>query len=110
MNKPLILVTNDDGIIAKGIASLVSVASSFGTVLVVAPNKPRSGMGHAITIADPLRLSPYNGFEDIEAYSCSGTPVDCVKLGIFEVLKSKPDLILSGINHGENSSTNVLIL
>ena len=107
MNK-IILVTNDDGIFAKGIASLVSVASSFGTVLVVAPNKPQSGMGHAITIADPLRLSPYNGFEDIEAYSCSGTPVDCVKLGIFEVLKSKPDLILSGINHGENSSTNVL--
>lgn len=107
MNK-IILVTNDDGIFAKGIASLVAVASSFGTVLVVAPNKPQSGMGHAITIADPLRLSPYNGFEDIEAYSCSGTPVDCVKLGIFEVLKSKPDLILSGINHGENSSTNVL--
>ena len=107
MNK-VILVTNDDGIHAKGILELISVAKSFGKVLVVAPNKPQSGMGHAITIADPLRLSRYNGFEDIEAYSCSGTPVDCVKLGIFEVLKCKPDLVLSGINHGENSSTNVL--
>ena len=107
MNK-VILVTNDDGIHAKGISELIAVAKSFGKVLVVAPNKPQSGMGHAITIADPLRLSRYNGFEDIEAYSCSGTPVDCVKLGIFEVLKCKPDLVLSGINHGENSSTNVL--
>ena len=107
MNK-VILVTNDDGIHAKGISELIAVAKSFGKVLVVAPNKPQSGMGHAITIADPLRFSRYNGFEDIEAYSCSGTPVDCVKLGIFEVLKCKPDLVLSGINHGENSSTNVL--
>ena len=107
MNK-LILVTNDDSVHAKGIRELVAVASQFGDVLVVAPNKPQSGMGHAITITKPLRLEPYIGFENIEAYSCSGTPVDCVKLGIFEVLKRKPDLLLSGINHGENSSTNVL--
>ncbi|OUT68170.1 MAG: 5'/3'-nucleotidase SurE [Crocinitomicaceae bacterium TMED16] len=107
MNK-LILVTNDDSVHAKGIRELVAVASEFGDVLVVAPNKPQSGMGHAITITKPLRLEPYGGFEKIEAYSCSGTPVDCVKLGVFEVLKRKPDLLLSGINHGENSSTNVL--
>jgi 5'-nucleotidase len=107
MNK-VILVTNDDGIHAKGILELIAVAKSFGKVLVVAPNKPQSGMGHAITIGDPLRLSRYKGFENVDAYSCSGTPVDCVKLGIFEVLKCKPDLVLSGINHGENSSTNVL--
>lgn len=107
MNK-VILVTNDDGIHAKGILELLAVAKSFGKVLVVAPNKPQSGMGHAITIGDPLRLSRFKGFENIDAYSCSGTPVDCVKLGIFEVLKCKPDLVLSGINHGENSSTNVL--
>ena len=107
MNK-LILVTNDDSVHAKGIRELVAVASHFGDVLVVAPNKPQSGMGHAITITRPLRLETYNGFDEIEAYSCSGTPVDCVKMGIFEVLKRKPDLLLSGINHGENSSTNVL--
>lgn len=107
MNK-LILVTNDDSIYAKGIRELVSVASQFGDVLVVAPNKPQSGMGHAITITSPIRLEAYKGFEGIEAYSCSGTPVDCVKMGIFEILKRKPDLLLSGINHGENSSTNVL--
>ena len=103
-----ILVTNDDSVHAKGIKELVLVASEFGNVLVVAPNKPQSGMGHAITITKPLRMEPYNGFDGVEAYSCSGTPVDCVKLAVFEILKRKPDLLLSGINHGENSSTNVL--
>ena len=103
-----ILVTNDDSVHAKGIKELVVVASEFGNVLVVAPNKPQSGMGHAITITEPLRMESYNGFDGVEAYSCSGTPVDCVKLAVFEILKRKPDLLLSGINHGENSSTNVL--
>ncbi len=107
MNKT-ILVTNDDSVHAKGIKELVTVAKEFGDVLVVAPNKPQSGMGHAITITKPLRLESYNGFDGVEAYSCSGTPVDCVKLAVFEILKRKPDLLLSGINHGENSSTNVL--
>lgn len=104
----LILVTNDDSVHAKGIHALVEVAVKFGKVVVVAPSKPQSGMGHAITIHDPLRLKPTNLFGDVEAYSCSGTPVDCVKLAIYEVLHRRPDLILSGINHGENSSTNVL--
>ena len=107
MNK-LILVTNDDSIHSKGINELVSVASLFGTVVVVAPDKPQSAMGHAITISNPLRIHKFSGFNQIEAYECSGTPVDCVKLAIFEILKRKPDLLLSGINHGENSSTNVL--
>jgi len=107
MNK-LILVTNDDGIHSKGLKELVSVAKTFGRVVVLAPDKPQSGMGHAITISNPLRIAKYDAFENIEAYECSGTPVDCVKLAIFEVLKRKPDLLLSGINHGENSSTNVL--
>ena len=98
MNK-LILVTNDDSIHAKGIKELVAVAKLFGRVVVVAPDKPQSRMGHAITISNPLR---------IQKYECSGTPADCVKIAIFEVLKRKPDLLLSGINHGENSSTNVL--
>ena len=109
MNK-LILVTNDDSIHAKGIKELVAVAKTFGQVIVVAPDKPQSGMGHAITISNPLRIQKYGGFEEVMAYECSGTPVDCVKIAIFEILKRKPDLLLSGINHGENSSTNVLYL
>lgn len=108
MKRPKILVTNDDGITSKGIASLIEVAKSFGDVLVVAPDKPQSATGHSITIHHPLRLNKFEGFENIEAYSCSGTPVDCVKLAIYELLNSKPDLLLSGINHGENTSTNVL--
>ena len=108
MNKPLILITNDDSIYAKGIKALVDVAKDFGDVVVVAPDKPQSGMGHAITFNDPLRLSESSIFDAIPAHSCSGTPVDCVKLGIYEVLNRKPDLVLSGINHGANSSTNVL--
>lgn len=107
-NRPLIFVTNDDSLHAKGIASLIEVAQQFGEVVVIAPDKPQSGMGHAITIAHPIRLSRSDLFDGIEAYSCSGTPVDCVKLGVYEVLHRKPDLILSGINHGLNSSTNVL--
>lgn len=108
MEKPLIFVTNDDSLAAKGIAELVAVAQHFGEVVVIAPDKPQSGMGHAITINDPLRLVPSSKFEPITAYSCSGTPVDCVKIGIYEVLHRKPDLVLSGINHGQNASTNVL--
>ncbi len=107
-NEKLILVTNDDSVSARGIHALAEVASSFGKVVVVAPDKPQSGMGHAITINHPLRLNKIDTFGETEAYSCSGTPVDCVKLAIYEILHRKPDLILSGINHGENSSTNVL--
>jgi 5'-nucleotidase len=107
--RPLILVTNDDGITAKGIRSLVEAVQRFGDVLVVAPDKPQSGMGHAISVHDPLRLKKSTVFQDIEAYACSGTPVDCVKLAIYEILKDrKPDLLVSGVNHGDNSSTNVL--
>lgn len=107
-NRPLILVTNDDGISAKGIKALVEVVSQFGDILIVAPDKPQSGMGHAITVNNVLRLEPTRLFEEFEAYTCSGTPVDCVKLGIYEILHRKPDLLVSGINHGLNSSTNVL--
>lgn len=110
-NKKLILVTNDDSIYAKGIASLVEVAKQFGEVVVVTgPDKPQSGMGHAITINHPLRLQEQNIFEGVKSFSCMGTPVDCVKLGIIEVLhlSPRPHLILSGINHGSNAATNVL--
>lgn len=108
MNKPLILVTNDDGITASGIKSLVSVARKFGEVVVVAPDSPQSGMGHAITLTKPLRLHPSDIFEGIRSYECSGTPVDCVKIAVDKVLDRKPDLCISGINHGSNSSINVI--
>ena len=108
MNKPLILVVNDDGVFAKGIKSLVEVVAQFGEVVIIAPDKPQSGMGHAITLNQPLRLNEDTIFEGFQSYTCTGTPVDCVKLGIYEVLKRKPDLLVSGINHGSNVSTNVL--
>lgn len=108
MSRPLILVTNDDGIGAKGIEALVQTMKNFGDVVVVAPDKPQSGMGHAITVNHPLRMTRSTIFQGIEAFSTTGTPVDCVKLGIYEILKRKPDLLVSGINHGANFSTNVL--
>ena len=109
MSKPLILVTNDDGITAPGIRALISVMSEIGTVVVVAPDKPQSAMGHAITLNSTLfikKISKENAA--ITEYSCSGTPVDCVKLAVNEILHRKPDLCVSGINHGSNSSINVI--
>ncbi len=106
--KPVILVTNDDGITAPGIRNLVEAVKDLGTVVVVAPDKPQSGMGHAITIGSPLRLHKVNTFEGIEAYQCTGTPVDCVKLAVDKILHRKPDICVSGINHGANHSINVI--
>lgn len=106
--KPVILVTNDDGITAPGIRNLVEAVRELGTVVVVAPDKPQSGMGHAITIGSPLRLHKVNTFEGIEAYQCTGTPVDCVKLAVDKILHRKPDICVSGINHGANHSINVI--
>ena len=107
--KPLILVTNDDGILAPGIRALISVMETIGEVIVVAPDKPQSAMGHAITINNTLFLDKISKENDpIAEYSCSGTPVDCVKLAVNEILKRKPDLCVSGINHGSNSSINVI--
>ena len=107
--KPLILVTNDDGITSNGIKTLIEVAKEFGNVVVVAPNSPQSGMGHAITIGDPLRLEKAHLFEGVDAYECTGTPADCVKLAKNFVMENKkPDLVLSGINHGSNTSVSVL--
>ena len=109
MKKPLILVTNDDGITAPGIRALIEVASRIGTPVVVAPDSPQSGMGHAITIHSPLRLKEEIIFSGIEAYSCSGTPVDCVKLARNVVLKDRTiDICVSGINHGSNVAINIL--
>jgi 5'-nucleotidase len=107
--KPLILVSNDDGIYAKGIESLVSFVKDLGEIVVVAPSFPQSGMGHAITIHEHIRLDKSSHYGEIEAYECSGTPVDCVKLAKHFILKNrKPDLVLSGINHGSNSSVSVI--
>ncbi len=109
MSRPLILVSNDDGITSKGIRVLVSVMKKLGDVVVVAPDSPQSGMGHAITIGQTLRLYAEDIFEDVLAYKSSGTPADCVKLAKHHVLKDrKPDLVVSGINHGSNTSISVL--
>ncbi|MBF90164.1 MAG: 5'/3'-nucleotidase SurE [Flavobacteriales bacterium] len=107
--KPLILVANDDGISAPGLRALIKVLNEFGKVVVVAPDGPQSGMGHAITLNSALRCDKVH-IDDgpQEEYSCSGTPVDCVKLAVNKILKRKPDLCISGINHGSNSSINVI--
>lgn len=107
--RPLILITNDDGITAPGIKALVECMLQLGEVVIVAPDSPQSAMGHAITISKPLRLDrTYTFGKDIVAYQCSGTPADCVKLAVDKVLHRKPDLLVSGINHGANSSINVI--
>ena len=106
--KPVILITNDDDITSKGIRSLVEAVKDLGTVVVVAPDRPQSGMGHAITIGSPLRMNRMNLFGEVEAWQTSGTPVDCVKLAVDKILHRKPDLCLSGINHGANHSINVI--
>ena len=107
--RPLILVTNDDGITAPGLRTLIKVMNNIGEVIVVAPDSPQSAMGHAITINDTL----YCKKEQIDdgpqsEYSTSGTPADCVKLAIHELLDRKPDLCVSGVNHGSNSSINIV--
>ncbi len=108
MDKPLILITNDDGVMAPGIRHLIKYMLELGDVVVVAPDKPQSGMGHAVTMTVPLRLEKIHIEGDHDEYSCSGTPVDCVKLAVNKVLKRKPDLLVSGINHGANSSISVI--
>ena len=110
MKRPLILVVNDDGIFAPGIRALVDVVNELGDVIVVAPDSPQSAKGHALTISDPLRIHKDKKiFQGLEAYECSGTPVDCVKLAKHVVLKErKIDLCVSGINHGSNASINII--
>lgn len=109
MAKPLILITNDDGITAPGIKALIEVCAALGEVVVVAPDKPQSGQGHAITLTNPIRLRPVHVFDQIEAHECSGTPVDCVKLAKNVLYKNRTiDLCVSGINHGSNASINII--
>jgi 5'-nucleotidase len=106
--RPIILVTNDDGITAPGLRALVETMKTLGKVVVVAPDSPQSGMGHAITLEKPLRLDKVEVHGETLGYQCSGTPVDCVKLAVKQILKRKPDICVSGINHGSNSSINVI--
>lgn len=108
MYKPLILVTNDDGITAPGIRKLVEFMNEIGEVVVVAPNSPQSGKGHAITINATLTFEEINLDGPQKDFSLSGTPVDCVKFALDKILDRKPDLVVSGINHGANSSINVI--
>jgi len=109
MKKPLILIVNDDGINAPGIRKLISIMNDFGEVVVVAPDGPQSGKGHAITIESTIRCDKIIIDDGPQTeYSCSGTPVDCVKLAVNKLITRKPDLCVSGINHGSNSSINVI--
>ncbi len=107
--RPLILVTNDDGITAPGIRALISIMNEIGDVVVIAPDSPQSGMGHAITLDSTIYCDAVtiDEGEQLE-YRCSGTPADCVKMAISEILNKRPDLCVSGINHGANSSINVI--
>ncbi|MGB1318216.1 MAG: 5'/3'-nucleotidase SurE [Flavobacteriales bacterium] len=106
--RPLILAVNDDGITAPGIQAMVEAAQELAEVVVVAPDSPQSGMGHAITLNKPLRLDKVSYHGESIGYQCSGTPVDCVKIAIDKILDRKPDLVISGINHGANHSINVI--
>jgi 5'-nucleotidase len=110
MKKPLILVVNDDGIFAPGIRALIEVVQEIGEVVIVAPDSPQSAKGHALTISDPIRLNQdKKNFPHLQAYACSGTPVDCVKIAKHVVLKGRQiDLCVSGVNHGSNASINIL--
>jgi len=108
MKRPKILITNDDGINAPGLRFLIGVMRELGDLVIIAPDKPQSGMAHAVTIQTPLRIHEVTNEPGYQEYSCNGTPVDCVKLGQKVIMKCNPDLIVSGINHGSNSSINVL--
>lgn len=104
----LILLCNDDGIDAPGLQNLISFVKDLGKIVVVAPDTGQSGMSHAVTISNPLRLKKHKNIGDIQRYSVNGTPVDCVKMALDKVLDRRPDMIIGGINHGANSSVNIL--
>jgi len=104
----LFLITNDDGIHAKGLEALIDVVKPMGKVFVVAPEEGQSGMSHAITVKHPIRVKKIKEEEKVLVYSCTGTPVDCIKLALNKLLDRHPDMILSGINHGSNSSASII--
>ncbi|MCT4615005.1 MAG: 5'/3'-nucleotidase SurE [Marinifilaceae bacterium] len=106
-NKPVILITNDDGISAPGIRCLIDIVKDLAKVYVVAPDKANSGKSSSITVEVPIRIKKLYESESLIEYSCNGTPVDCVKIALNQILPERPDLLLSGINHGSNSSVSV---
>ncbi len=106
--RPLILVTNDDGVNAKGIRSLIEMVKPLGDVIVVAPLEPNSGMSHAITVKVPLRYKQLEAYDNVKIYGCTGTPVDSVKLAMSEIVPWQPDMVVSGINHGSNASISIV--
>jgi 5'-nucleotidase len=104
----LILITNDDGVRAKGLLTLIDIVRPLGDIFVIAPEESQSGMSHAITVKTPIRVKKIEDEKGIVIYSCNGTPADCVKLALNKFLGKYPDLILAGINHGSNSSASVI--
>lgn len=105
--RPLILISNDDGYGAKGLESLVEYVSPLGDIVVVCPERQHSGQSMAITVSSPLRARRRPDFKGATVYSVDGTPVDCVKLSVLQLLDHRPSLVLAGINHGSNASINV---
>lgn len=108
MTKKLILVSNDDGIDSPGIYQLVKALRRLGEVRVVAPDRQQSAVGHALSVSQPLRAIPFRRDGEMFGYAINGTPADCVKLAIFNLLERKPDIVVSGINHGSNTGINTL--
>lgn len=106
MTRPLIFISNDDGIDASGLRCLARLASAFGDVVVGAPATPQSGKSSALTVNAPLEVTDFPDYEGASMHSISGTPVDCVKIGMHALLDRRPDLLLSGINHGSNAAVN----
>ena len=104
----LFLITNDDGIHARGLKALIELVRPYGKVMVIAPEDGQSGMSHAITVKYPIRLTKLDEQKNLVVYSSNGTPVDCVKLALSKLLDRKPDLIIAGINHGSNSSSSII--
>ncbi|MDE5688019.1 MAG: 5'/3'-nucleotidase SurE [Paramuribaculum sp.] len=107
-SRPLIMVSNDDGVHAPGLRHLIDSVKEFGDVIAVAPDAPRSGQASAITVDTPLRITEHDDIDGAKVYSVNGTPVDCVKLGLHAIMPRKPDLMLSGVNHGSNSGNSVI--
>ena len=102
------MLTNDDGIQARGLEALIGLVRPYGKIMVVAPEEAQSGMSHAITVKNPIRIKKLESREDLVIYSSNGTPVDCVKLALSKLLDRKPDMLLAGINHGSNSSSSII--
>ena len=108
MKRPLILVSNDDGIHAKGVHELISALKLIGDVVCVCPDSPQSGMSMALTVNNPLRITKLDSYKGVEMFKVSGTPVDCIKIAVDNLLSRRPDLVVSGINHGSNAAINVV--